>query len=209
MELLDHLQWRYATKVYSDQKVTEDKITKIVEAINLSASSCGIQPYRVFVISNHEIKAQLAEGSFNGQIEKSSHLIVFAAFNRITSEYITEYVQMIEQQRQLPEGGLNPLKEEVISHFSTQNAEQNAIWASKQAYIGLGTALIAAAQLKVDTTPMEGFDPQQFDKILGLTEKGLHAAVILSLGYRNEESDYLANAKKIRLPIDTFSTVIS
>ncbi|MBX9886895.1 MAG: nitroreductase family protein [Flavobacteriaceae bacterium] len=206
MELIKNLQWRYAVKKYSEELVSEDKIDQIIEAVNLTASSCGIQPFRLMVVTNPEIRQKLAAGSFNTQIQDSSHLLVFAAFNKITSEYIAEYVAMMEEQRNLETGALNDYKDLLISHFSTQTPEQNAIWSSKQAYIGLGTALIAAAELKVDATPMEGFDPAVFNDALGLTEKNLHASVIISLGYRDTANDYLATMSKVRLPIDEFST---
>lgn len=209
MELIKNLKWRYAVKKYSDEQVSEDKVDQIVEAINLTASSCGIQPYRMVVITNPEVRQRLGEGSFNAQIHASSHLLVFAGFNEITSDYIRDYVEMMEQQRNLENGALNVLKDTLIDYFSPQTPEQNAIWSDKQAYIGLGTALIAAAELKVDATPMEGFDPKLFDEVLGLSEKGLHASVILSLGYRNEVNDFLASAPKARLPINEFSVRIN
>ena len=209
MDLIKNLQWRYAVKKYSNESVSEDKIDRIIEATNLSASSCGIQPYRLFIITNPELRKRLGEGSLNAQIHASSHLLVFAAFNIITNDYITDYVEMMERQRDLESGALNLLKDTLINYFSTQTPEQNAIWSSKQAYIGLGTALIAAAELKVDSTPMEGFDPKLFDEVLGLSEKGLHASVILSLGYRDSANDYLVSVKKARLPINEFSTKIN
>ena len=209
MELIKNLKWRYAVKKYSDQLVSEDKVDQIVEAINLSASSTGIQPYRLFVISNPEVKQKLAVGSFNTQIQTSSHLLVFAALNGISSEYLTGYIAMMEQQRNLKNGSLDGLKDSLIGYFSTQTSEQNAIWSDKQAYIGLGTALIAAAELKVDATPMEGFDPKVFDNVLSLSEKGLHASVIISLGYRDTSNDYLASMPKVRLPISEFSSKLN
>ncbi|NQD69322.1 NAD(P)H-dependent oxidoreductase [Sphingobacterium shayense] len=208
MELINHLKWRYAAKKYTTEKVSDEKINQILEAINLTASSCGIQPYRVKVISSSEIRANLGVGSFNGQILNSSHLLVFAAFNEISNAYIEEYIEMAEKQRELPAGGMDGLKDMLISYFSTRTSVENAIWASKQAYIGLGTALIAAAELKVDATPMEGFDAQRFNEILGLEEQGLHPTVILSLGYRDVESDVLANMKKIRLPLEEFADFV-
>ncbi|TDO73115.1 nitroreductase [Flavobacterium chryseum] len=206
MELIKNLQWRYAVKKYSEELVSEYKIDQIIEAINLTASSCGIQPYRLIVITNPEIRQKLAEGSFNKQIQDSSHLLVFAAFNKVTSEYIADYTAMMEGQRNLEIGALNDFRDTLISFFSTQTPEQNAICSSKQAYIGLGTALIAAAELKIDATPMEGFNPEIFNEVLGLTEKNLHASVIISLGYRDTANDYLASIPKVRLPIDEFST---
>jgi nitroreductase/dihydropteridine reductase len=208
MELIKDLQWRYAVKKYSEETVSEDKVDQIIEAINLSASSCGIQPYRLFVITDPDVRQRLAEGSFNTQIQASSHLLVFAGLNNITSEYIADYVSMMEEQRNLEPGAMKAFKDVLIANFSAQTPEQNAIWSSKQAYIGLGTALIAAAALKVDATPMEGFDPKLFDQVLNLSEKGLHASVIISLGYRDAINDYLASMRKVRLPINEFSTKI-
>jgi len=205
MDLIKNLQWRYAVKKYSDESVSEDKIDRIIEAVNLTATSCGIQPYRLFVITNPEVRQRLGEGSFNAQIHTSSYLLVFAGFNEITTDYITNYIEMMELQRNLEKGGLKILKDTLIDYFSPQTPEQNTIWSDKQAYIGLGTALIAAAELRVDATPMEGFDPKLFDEVLGLSEKGLHASVIMSLGYRDTDNDYLALAKKVRLPIDEFT----
>lgn len=209
MNLIKNLQWRYAVKKYSEELVSEDKIDEIIEAINLTASSCGIQPYRLFVITNPEVRQRLGEGSFNTQIHASSHLLVYAGFNEITTDYIRDYVEMMEQQRNLERGELKMLEDTLIDYFSVQTPGQNVIWSDKQAYIGLGTALIAAAELKVDATPMEGFDPKLFDEVLGLSEKGLHASVILSLGYRDEANDFLASVSKVRLPIDQFSIRIN
>ena len=209
MDLIKNLEWRYAVKKYSDELVSEDKIDRIIEAVNLTASSCGIQPYQLFVITNPNVRQRLGEGSFNEQIHASSHLLVFAGFNEITNEYITDYVEMMEQQRNLAKGGLNVFKDTLIDYFSVQTPEQNMIWSDKQAYIGLGTALIAAAELKVDATPMEGFDPKLFDEVLSLSEKGLHASVILSLGYRDEANDFLVSMPKARLPINEFSVRIN
>lgn len=209
MDLIKNLQWRYAVKKYSDKSVSEDKIHQIIEAINLTASSCGIQPYRLFVITNPEVRQKLGEGSFNAQIHASSHLLVFAGFNGITNAYIESYVEMMEKQRNLESGGLKILEDTLVDYFSAQTPEQNTIWSDKQAYIGLGTALIAAAELKVDATPMEGFDRKLFDEVLGLSEKGLHASVIMSLGYRDAASDFLSSAPKVRLPIDEFSIRIN
>lgn len=209
MELIKNLKWRYAVKKYSDEQVSEDKVDQIVEAINLTASSCGIQPYRLFVITNPEVRLRLGEGSFNAQIHASSHLLVFAGLNEITTDYIRDYVEMMEQQRNLENGTLNVLKDTLIDYFSVQTPGQNVIWSDKQAYIGLGTALIAAAELKVDATPMEGFNPKLFDEVLGLSEKGLHASVIMSLGYRDAANDFLASVPKARLTINEFLTKIN
>jgi len=208
MNLIENLKWRYATKAYNNIKVTEEKIDQILEAINLSASSCGLQSYRVFVVSNLEIQKKLGADSYNGQISSCSHLLVFAAFTDMSSSYIDNYMAMTEKQRGLDTGALSGFRNGLHSYFSTINAEQKALWAAKQAYIALGTALIAAAELKVDATPIEGFNAATIDEVLGLKEKGLHSTVILALGYRDSEKDYMAATKKVRLPIDEMITKV-
>ena len=208
MNLIENLKWRYATKAYNSIKVTEEKIDQILEAINLSASSCGLQSYRVFVVSNLEIQKKLGADSYNGQISSCSHLLVFAAFTDMSSNYIDDYMAMTEKQRGLDTGALSGFRNGLHSYFSTINAEQKALWAAKQAYIALGTALIAAAELKVDATPIEGFNAATIDEVLSLKEKGLHSTVILALGYRDSEKDYMAATKKVRLPIDEMITKV-
>jgi len=208
MNLIENLKWRYATKAYNNIKVTEEKVDQILEAINLSASSCGLQSYRVFVVSNPEIQKKLGADSYNGQISTCSHLLVFAAFTDMTSSYIEDYIAMTEKQRGLDAGALSGFKNGLHSYFSAINAEQKANWAAKQAYIALGTALIAAAELKVDATPIEGFNATTIDEVLSLKDKGLHSTVILALGYRDSEKDYMAATKKVRLPIDEMITKV-
>ncbi|WP_343587671.1 nitroreductase family protein [Flavobacterium sp.] len=208
MNLIENLKWRYAAKAYSNIKVAEEKVDQILEAINLSASSCGLQSYRVFVVSNPEIQKKIGADSYNRQIESCSHLLVFAALNDMSSSYIDNYMAMTEKERGLDAGALSGFRNGLHAYFSAINSEQKALWAAKQAYIALGTALIAAAELKVDATPIEGFNASIIDEVLGLKEKGLHSAVILALGYRDLEKDYMATMKKVRLPIDEMVTKV-
>ena|SRR5690606_4219715 len=209
MDLIQDLNWRYATKSYSDKKITEEKLNFIVEAINLSASSCGLQPYRVFAIDNVELKAKLGETSFNQQIAQSSHVLVFAAYNTVTAQHIKNLVELTAEKQGVSVDALNGLFTALDSYFSSRSDAQNKHWAEKQTYIALGTALIAAANQKVDATPMEGFDPELFDELLGLKDKNLHSVVILSLGYRDQENDYLANSPKVRIPTEEMITIIN
>ncbi|WP_127137573.1 nitroreductase family protein [Flagellimonas oceanensis] len=209
MKLIDDLKWRYATKKFSNKKVENDDLEKIIEAINLSASSIGMQTYRLFVIDNQGLKKELGEGSFNSQIAESSHLLVFAAFDSIDQETINNYIEFVAKERETPVKDLIDFKKTISDYLLSRTDDENFIWSAKQAYIGLGTALIAAATLKIDSTPMEGFDADKFDELLGLKEKKLKSVVILALGYRDEENDYLANLKKVRLPIEVFSTKVS
>jgi len=208
MNLIETLNWRYATKKFSSKKVPADQLDQIVEAINLSASAAGMQPYRLFVIENRELRKQLGEGSFNPQISEASHLLVFAAFEQVTKGHIEDYIAYMAQVRSIPEESLLDFKEALFGNFLNKKEEENFAWAAKQAYIALGTASIAAADLQIDASPMEGFDPEKFDTILGLKEKGLKSVVILAIGYRDEEQDIFAKFKKVRLPKEEFVTEI-
>lgn len=208
MKLIDDLKWRYATKKFSSKEVTEDNLNKIIEAINLSASSIGMQTYRLFVIENPEIKKELGEGSFNLQITEAPLLLVFAAFDSISQKTIDNYIEFVAKERNSPVTDLTDFKNTISSYLLARTDEENFIWSTKQAYIGLGTGLIAAANLQIDSTPMEGFDGEKFDKILGLKEKGLKSVVLLALGYRDEQNDWNAKLKKVRLPEEVFATVI-
>jgi len=208
MKLLDNLKWRYATKKFSERKVSTEQIDQLIEAVNLSASSTGLQPYRIFIIENRDLREKLGEGSFNRQIADSSHLIVFAAFEKVTLEHINEYMSLISTQRGIPLESVDEFKFALINGILSRSDEENFSWASKQAYIALGTALIAAAELKIDSTPMEGFDATKFDNLLALQEKGLKAVVTLAIGYRDEELDILANFKKVRISEKEFATFI-
>lgn len=208
MELIKHLNWRYATKKYSNKKVPAEQVHQIIEAISLSASSAGLQPYRIFSISNEDLKKQLGEGSFNTQIAESSHLLVFAAYAAITKEHISGYISYMARERGIPEGGMADFQKSLEQYLLSRSDEENFAWAARQAYIALGTGIIAAAELKVDATPMEGFDATRVDELLGLKEKGLKSVVLLSLGYRDEEKDFLVNLKKIRIPKEEFASII-
>jgi nitroreductase len=204
MELIEALQWRYATKKYSDKKVSDEILERIVTAINLSASSYGLQPYRLFVVDNAHLRKELSMYSSNPQITEASHLLVFAAFDSINEESIDTYIELIARERNMPVENLEMFRKEGLGGLLAQTDDQYFNWAAKQAYIALGTALIAAAAEKVDATPMEGFDAENFDEVLGLKDKGLKSVVLISLGYRDEENDSLARLKKVRWPNDEF-----
>jgi nitroreductase len=208
MELIETLQWRYSIKKYNNKKVADDVVERIITAINLSASSFGIQPYKILIIENPDIRKKLSAYSFNSQITDSSHLLIFAAFDSIKQVTIEKYIELIAKERELPVDSLSVFKEKALDGLLLKTDAENFIWATKQAYIALGTALIAAAAEKVDATPMEGFDSNKFDEILGLKEKGLKSVLLMSLGYRDEESDPYANLKKVRWPKEEFATTI-
>ena len=210
MSLIDTLNWRYACKNMDAQKpVEEEKVDRILEAIRLTATSSGLQQYELLVITNKEIQAKLQAIAWNqSQVTAASHVIVFAAWDNYTEERINMMFDLTNEIRGFKNDGWEAYRQMLLSTYPMRDAEANYQHAARQAYVALGTALIAAAMEVVDATPMEGFDPAAADEILGLRELGLRSVVLLPLGYRKEEGDWLVNLKKVRRPMEDFVTRI-
>lgn len=208
MDLIEAMYWRYATKRYVDRELPEGKLQEILEAINLAATSTGIQPYRLFLVKDAETREKIGADSSNKQIVEASELLVFAAFDSVTQKHIDEYIERTADIRGVATESLGDFKEMLENNFLTKTDAENFKWAAKQAYIALGTGLIAAANLKVDASPMEGFSPEKVDTLLRLKEKGLKSVVLLALGYRDEKKDRFSGLKKVRLPIEELVTEI-
>ncbi|QWD90392.1 NAD(P)H-dependent oxidoreductase [Polynucleobacter sp. MWH-Braz-FAM2G] len=208
MSLIDKLQWRYATKKMDVTKsVPQAKVEQILEAIRLTASSSGLQPYEVLVVTNKAIREKIKAIAWDQtQIVDCSHLLVFAAWDTYTAERINTAFDMTEEIRNFKSEAGDIYRQKLLSGYPPRDAEINYNHAAKQAYIGLGTALIAAAYEEVDSTPMEGFDPAALDEILNLKAKGLRSVVMLPLGYRKADEDWLVNLKKVRKPKESFVT---
>ncbi|MDP5137814.1 NAD(P)H-dependent oxidoreductase [Rheinheimera baltica] len=197
---LDLLNWRYATKKMTPhQTVPAEKLDIILEAIRLSASSSGLQPYQVLVITNHELKKQIRPVAWDqSQVTDCSHLLVFAAWDNYTEERINSMFDLVNEQRGFKNEGWEAYRQKLLGYYPQRPAQENFEHAARQAYIGLGSALLAAAEQKVDATPMEGFEPEKVDAILNLAELGLKSVLLLPLGYREAEGDWLVNLKKVR-----------
>lgn len=210
MSLIDTLNWRYACKNMDTEKpVEEEKVDRILEAIRLTATSSGLQQYELLVITNKEIQAKLQAIAWNqSQVTAASHVIVFAAWDNYTEERINMMFDLTNEIRGFKNDGWEAYRQMLLSTYPARDAEANYQHAARQAYVALGTALIAAAMEGVDATPMEGFDPAAADEILGLRELGLRSVVLLPLGYRKEEGDWLVNLKKVRRPMEDFVTRI-
>ncbi|WP_353666581.1 NAD(P)H-dependent oxidoreductase [Marinomonas sp. THO17] len=206
--LLDKLNWRYATKKMDPSKAVEqEKVDRILEAIRLTATSSGLQPYEVIVVTNKALREQILPHAWNqAQITDGSHLLVFAAWDNYTEERINTMFDLVNDERGFKNEGWENYRQMLLSNYPPRDAETNYQHAARQAYIGLGTALIAAAEEGVDSTPMEGFDPAKVDEILGLTERGLRSVVLLPLGYRAAEGDWLKDLKKVRRAKQDFVT---
>lgn len=210
MSVIELLQWRYATKKMDPARaVPEDKVTRILEATRLAATSSGLQPYEVIVITNAELRAKIKPVAFNqGQVTDCSHLLVFAAWDDYTPERIDLMFDLVNSERGGSNEGWENYRKMLLANYPPRGKEVNHAHAARQAYIGLGTAMLAAADEQVDATPMEGFDPRALDELLGLATRGLRSVALLPLGYREAASDWLVNLKKVRRPAAQFVTRI-
>lgn len=207
MSLLQNLNWRYATKKMDpSKKVEQDKLDRILEAIRLTPTSSGLQPYQVLVITNQEIKEKIKAMSWDqSQVADCSHLLVFAAWDDYTAERINGSFDYTIAERGI---GTNERTEayrnNMLANYPPRGPEVNFQHTAKQTYIALGFALIAAAEEGVDATPMEGFDPAAVDELLGLRAKGLRSVTLLPLGYRDAANDWLLPLKKVRRARENF-----
>jgi len=199
MELIDKLNWRYATKAMNGTKVPQEKVDNIIEAISLAPTSSGLQPFEVFVVTNQEIKDQIRPVAWNQSvISDCSHLLVFAAWDTYTEDRINKMFDLVNEVRGFENEGWENYRQMLLSSYPQRDAEVNFNHAAKQAYIAFSQAIAAAAFEQVDATPIEGFDPAAVDEILDLKAKGLRSCVLLPLGYRDAENDWLVNLKKVR-----------
>ena len=199
MSINQHLNWRYATKRYNGESIPESSLNDILESIRLTPTSLGIQPFHVFVIANKELRDQLKPALNNQpQCTESSHIIVFATWKSVTEIKVDDYMALIAETRGVTVESLAGFRSMAWGYLSKQSPENIEVWASKQTYIALGTAMVSAASQQIDATPMEGFKPDAVDEALGLKELGLHSAVAVTLGYRDAVNDYLSGAKKVR-----------
>ena len=210
MTLIDKLHWRYATKKMNPtQAVPADKVERILEATRLTATSSGLQPYEVIVVTNPAVREQIKAVAWNqAQVTDGSHLLVFAAWDDYTAERINHMFDLTNEVRGFKNEGWENYRQQLLASYPQRGAEVNYQHAARQAYIAVGTALIAAAEEEVDATPMEGFDPKAVDEILGLGARGLRSVVIVPLGYREETGDWLAKLTKVRRPRQDFITEV-
>jgi nitroreductase len=214
MNIIDNLQWRYATKAFDgDKKIDEKTISQVEDGLVLTASSFGLQPWKFIVVKDQEIKKQLVPASYNQtQVENCSHLVVFAAIKSINEEYIQNYINTIIELRQINNIPSKEAKEEVMKRladyqqmmigFLLKSGINVQSWAEKQCYIALGNLLNIAAEFKIDSCPMEGIIPAKYDEILGLTNTNYTTCLACPLGYRSKDDRY-ASLKKVRFDKET------
>ncbi|AXT53389.1 NAD(P)H-dependent oxidoreductase [Aquimarina sp. BL5] len=202
MQLIENLKWRYATKKYdTSKKISSEDLEKIKEAIQLSATSYGLQLFKVLIVENKSIREKLRPVSWGQpQITDASHLLVFCSYDDVTDKDIEAYIDLKAQTQGLKVSDLKDYSDFMKMKMKEKSADEKQSWTAKQTYIALSNALNACAELKLDSTPMEGFEPESYDEILNLKDKGLKTSVVLAIGYRSEEDD-TQNTKKVRKPL--------
>jgi nitroreductase len=197
--IIDNLNWRYATKKFdSTKKIAQEDLETLLEVLRLTPSSYGLQPYKFLVIENKEIREKLKEKSWGqSQITDASHLIVLCPYLDIEDFHIDAHVANSANARGIEVEALKGFGDSMKKTMNQLDMQKKQIWNSKQTYIALGQLLHACADMKIDATPMEGFDPAGYDEVLGLTEKNLLASLVCPVGYRSEE-DANQHFKKVR-----------
>ncbi len=206
MSLIENLKWRHAVKAYNPaQKVSKENLETILEAARLAPTSSGLQPFRVIVVENQELKEKMVKGALNPEVMRDcSHVLVFAAWDSYSEEKIDKVYDYHTDVRDLPRGRFSDYTDKLKGLYNAQTAEQHFAHTARQTYIALGLAMAQAAELKIDSTPAEGFNNEVVDEILGLKDLGLKSVTLLYLGYRDLEKDYLSHMKKVRIPMEEF-----
>jgi len=206
---IENLNWRYATKQFdANKRISQEELDFLLEAIQLSASSYGLQPYEVIVVDNPEVQEKLKASAWNqSQLTDASHVLVFANMTSVDENYVDAYMKNIAETRDLNVEDLSGFKDMIKNTILQLSSEEQSQWAAKQSYIALGNLLSAAANFKIDVCPMEGFEASEFDEILGLKEKNLTAATIATVGFRSAEDQTQFAAKVRKSKEDLFTTV--
>ncbi len=199
MSLTEKLQRRYASKMMNGEKIEHQKLEHIKEAIRLAPTSLGLQPFKVYVVENQDLKQTIFDEAATGQpqIPTCSQLLVFVALRKITKEFIDDYFDLINEVRNMPMEKLIGYRA-MVDGLSSRSDEENFNWSSRQAYIALGFGLVAAANEEVDSVPIEGFNPSKLNQILGIDETYQSSVCLLAIGKRDELQDYNAKLPKVR-----------
>ncbi|MDM1293343.1 nitroreductase family protein [Sphingobacterium sp. N143] len=206
MSLIQNLEWRHAVKAYDPtKKVSEQDLNTILEAARLAPTSSGLQPFRLIVVESQELKEKMVAGALNPEVMRdSSHVLVFAAWDSYSDEKIDKVYDHHTDVRELPRGRFGSYTDKIKAMYAAQTVDEHFAHTARQTYIALGLALAQAAELKIDSTPAEGFSNEVVDEVLGLKELGLKSVSLLYLGYRDQEKDWLASMKKVRVPMEEF-----
>ena len=208
-DLLTQLQWRYATKQFDpDQIIPGDTWSAIEESLVLTPSSFGLQPWHFVVVKSQSLKEELLPHSWNqSQVTECSHFVVLAAKSRTANEEIDVWIDRMVEVRGGERDSLVGYRDMMIGFLARMDPAEQLQWSKLQTYIALGQLMTTASILRIDACPMEGFLPAEYDRILGLPEKGLTASVACALGYRAEADKY-ATAPKVRFPKKELLTLL-
>lgn len=208
MKLIENLKWRYATKKYdTTKKVSEDDLQQIKEAIRLSPSSYGLQAFKILDIKDKDIREKLKLASYwQPQITEASHLLVFCGYADVNDGHIDEYLNLKADTQGFDVELLKEFRN-FMKVFIEGRKSGKQVWTAKQTYIALSNAIAACAELKIDSTPMEGFESEKYNEILGLSSKGLKADVLLAIGYRSDE-DKTKYDVRIRKPMESLFEIV-
>ena len=200
---VEHLKWRYAVKKFDSARILANgKVEGLKHAFNLTATSYGLQPIKMLVVQNKELQKQLVPCSYGqGQVENASHVLVICIEKKIDKAFITQYFKRVKTIRGTSDAILKPFKDALITDFSKKEAKEVKAWATNQAYLALGNLLSFCALEEIDSCPMEGFIPMEYDKLLGLNKKGLTSVLVLPVGYRAKD-DMFSSMEKVRKNIE-------
>lgn len=197
--IIENLKWRYAVKKFDDSKILpEEKINILKDAFNLTATSYGLQPYKLVVLSNKKIQAQLVKHSWNQQqIGQASHLFIITVPKQISTKEVDKYFKLVKEIRNTPDNIIEPFKKMLSNSISSKTADELFHWMKNQAYLALGNLMTVAANEKIDSCPMEGFSPEKYDEVLGLDSLNLKSVLILAVGIRAEDC-FMKDLQKVR-----------
>ena len=203
MNIIEKLQWRYATKKFdSNLYINNEKLDILKEAFNLTATSYGLQPIKLVIVKNKELQSCLVEHSMNQeQVEQASHVLVFCIEANIDKDYIETYFKRVKTIRNTPEEILNPFKNFLLDDFKGMSQKTIENWAINQAYLAMGNLLTVCAVEDIDACPMEGFNPKKYNELLQLEKKGLNSVLVMPIGYRAKD-DMFADLKKVRKDVN-------
>ncbi|MFP2994622.1 NAD(P)H-dependent oxidoreductase [Spongiivirga sp. MCCC 1A20706] len=203
MNIIESLKWRYAVKKFdASRALTDEKITVLKNAFNLTATSYGLQPVKLIIINDKKLKEELVPHSWDQrQVADASHLLIFAIENSIDNQYINTYFNRVKEIRKTPDSVLDPFKESLINSFEEKSKNEIMNWATRQAYLVMGNLLTVCAVEKIDACPMEGFIPEEYNRVLELDKQGLSAVLVMPVGYRAKD-DMFSNFKKVRKDIE-------
>jgi nitroreductase/dihydropteridine reductase len=200
MDSIESLQWRYATKKFdSEKKLETSQLELLAQAFNLTATSYGLQPCKLIVVQDQDLKEKMVPHSYGQMQVKDASAVLVICTTAVDEQYVKDYFSIVKKERNTPDEVIQPFQDFLTSTFSKKESEEIELWAKNQAYLILGNLLTVCAQQQIDSCPMEGFVPEKIDELLDLKNKGLKSTLLLPVGYRATD-DSMSQLKKVRRP---------